>query len=206
MRISLVLGFALLTLGCGRDVPQTTTAPAGEPAKPLGPPVLNREFANWSRFPIGTTVKTKSVTQKGDLHVTSVETLRLIEKSDYEIVVERQNTTERNDGSHGAVNPPERRKYHKSFSLPAGMSESDFAKPALKAKSAANETIEILGKKYNAEVFTWTDQTESGPLEIKLWRSDEMPGRLLKQTITLGKGDKTTNESVIELMLPDSMK
>lgn len=206
MRTSIVLGLALLTMGCGKDIPQTAAAPAGEPAKPFGPQVLNRDFANWSRFPVGTTVKTKSVTLKGTLHVTSIETLRLVEKSDYELVVERQNTTERNDGSHGAINPPERRTYRKSFSLPAGMNEDDFAKPALKAKSAGNETIEILGKKYDAEVFTWTDQTESGPLEIKIWRSDEMPGRLLKQSITLVKGDKTTNESVIELMIPNAAK
>jgi hypothetical protein len=206
MRTILLFGFTLIAIGCGKEVSQTAAAPSGEPAMPPGPVILNRDFANWSRFPIGTIVKIKSVTLKGDLHVTSIDTLKLLEKSDTELVVERQNTTERNDGSLGAVNPPERRSYRKSFALPHGMSEADFDKPSLIAKSVGKETVEILGKKYEADVYTWADQTEAGPLDIKLWWSDEMPGRLLKQTMKLVKGDKTTNHSVIELTIPEAVK
>lgn len=206
MRTLMLFGFTLITIGCGKDISQTAAAPAGEPALPPGPAILNRDFANWSRFPIGTTVKIKSITERGPLHVTSIDTLKLVEKSEDEIVVERQNTTERNDGSLGAVNPPERRTYRKSFNLPPGMSEADFAKPSLIAKSVGKETVEILGKKYDADVFSWADQTEAGPLDIRLWWSDEMPGRLLKQTMKLVKGDKTTNHSVIELTVPENAK
>jgi hypothetical protein len=202
MRTILLLGFAILAYGCGKDVSQTSAAPAHEPVLPSGPPVLNQDFANWNRFPIGTTVKIKSQTVRGTLHVTSIETLKLVEKSDTELVVERQNTTARNDGTHGAINPPERRTYRKTFALPPGMSEADFAKPALKANALGQETVEILGQKYETDVFTWIDQTESGPLEITLWRSDEMPGRIVKQTMILVRGDKTTTDTLIELVKP----
>lgn len=202
MKRCVLMSSIVLLLGCNsqENSQQTIRSPATMPSP--GPIVANLDFANWSQFPEGTTVKIKSVTSRGKVETISIETFRLAKKTDYEVVIERQNTTERNDGSYKAVNPPENRKYAKTFSLPNGMKEEDFAKPSLKAKSAGNETIEILGKKYDAEVFTWTDHTEAGDSVAKIWRSKDMPGRMIKQTIEVAGIETKTKEEVIELSIP----
>jgi hypothetical protein len=164
----------------------------------------NADYANWSRFPVGTVVRRKAVTssETGTGTTTSVETFTLKSLTDAEAVVERQNTTERSDGSYRAENPPEPRTYPRQFALPPGMTAADFARPALAAEPAGEETITVLGKAYKASVFTWTDGTESGPMHVKVWLSDEVPGRILRQTMTLPKLKNKTEDEVIEIRRP----
>ena len=201
MRMCSIVFVVMIVCGCGtRENPPATVASPSMIT--MGPLVANLDYANWSRYPIGTAVKIRSVTSRGPVETISIETYQLAQLTDTEVVVERQNTTERNDGSYKAVNPPEMRKYKKSFSLPAGMKQEDFAKPSLKAKSAGNESIEVLGKTYAAEVFTWNDHTEAGDMKVKIWLSDEMPGRVVQQTMEVVGIETKTVEQVIELTIP----
>ncbi|HJZ55799.1 MAG TPA: hypothetical protein VKE74_12600, partial [Gemmataceae bacterium] len=169
-----------------------------------GPMFESLEYANWKRFPVGTMVRRKAVTAAEGAAgtTTSVETFTLQQVSDTEVVVERQNTTERSDGSYRAVNPPELRKFLRRFAIPSGMTADDFAKPARGAKPAGEETLTVLGKPYPTKGFTWTDSTEVGPMTIRVWLSDEVPGRLVRQVMTVPKVNTTTVEEVVELKIP----
>jgi hypothetical protein len=175
---------------------------AAPPQTPTGPTMTHPDYANWSQFPVGTVVVLKSVAQRGESKVTSVETLRLLEKDDRRVIVERQNTTERNDGSYKAENPPEKRTYVKDFVLPPGMTEADFAKPSLKAVLKGSEPMTVLGKTVQCERYEWTDGTEAGPMKITLWRSNEIPGRIVKQLMIVEGTKTTTTDEIQSLNMP----
>jgi hypothetical protein len=210
---SVLTGVVLLAVtaavGCGGSGPAPPAAPPS-PAEPTadpsaaGPTFDSLEYANWKRFPVGTMVRRKAVTSAEGAAgtTTTVETLTLQRVTDSEVVVERQNTTERSDGSYRAVNPPELRKFPRRFAIPNGMTADDFTKPARSAKPAGEETLTVLGKPYKTTLYTWQDSTEAGPMAVKLWLSDELPGRVAKQTMTVEKLKSTTVEEVIELKAP----
>ena len=205
MRTFLPAVLFLVASGCGgRDAPAIVSAPTR--LAPSGPTIAHPDYANWSRFPIGTTVIHRSVTERGQAQTISTETFRLSELNDGELVVERQNTTERNDGSYRAVNPPEPRRYKKAFSLPAGMTEDDFKKPSLNAKRTGEDTIDVLGTKYKTHVYQWKEHSEVGDMNVTVWYSDEMPGRLVKQQIVIPSTETTTTDTLIEVTIPKAVK
>jgi hypothetical protein len=210
---ALVLLSAPLAAGCGGCGGQpnggaAAGAPAGAPgsgpAGPAGPMFATLEFANWKKFPVGTVIKRKSVAaaEGSTATVTSVITFTLLKAGDEEVQISSQNTTERSDGSLKTVNPSVTIPYKRQFALPAGMTPEDFSKPARKAKKEGEEELTVLGKSYKAAVYTWTDQTEAGPLQVKVWLSEELPGRIAKQVMTNAALKTTTTEEVIEIKAP----
>jgi hypothetical protein len=165
--------------------------------------VTNQEYANWSRFPIGTEVKRKDVTTNGDTTVTSVKSMKLIERTDERVTIEWHVTTERSDGFK-AVNPPNHTTHQKNFPLPRGMKAEDFAKPSLNAQETGTEKLTVLGKSYDARVFEWKNGTEGGDMLVKAWFADAFPGRVLRQEMKVPALKRTTTEEVIEVTLPDA--
>ena len=196
---------AAAAAGCGtKAAPPADPAVPVAPATPAGPLTDNVNYANWKKFPVGTKVVRRIVAanDKGGVSTTSVETLTLKELTDKEVVLERQNTTTRSDGSLNAVNPPEPQRFARQFALPNGMTAEDFSKPSRNAKLKGEETVSVLGKDDKATVYTWTDGTEAGPLHITCWVSDDMPGRIVKQTMTQPNLGNTTTDEVVELKRP----
>lgn len=196
--------FALAPCGCGSNSAQPAAAAPVPVPVPAGPMFDTLEYANWKKFPVGTTVKRRASTcgKDGKVAVVSVETFTLKALTADEVEVVRQNTTERTDGSYKSVNPEGTLRFKRQFAIPNGMTAADFNKPSRKAKSGADEELIVLGKKYAAATFTWADATEAGPLEIKVWLSDEVPGRVLKQVMTQNALGNTTTDEVIELKVP----
>lgn len=194
--------FALALCGCGSNSAQPA-AVVPVPAPP-GPTFDTLEYANWKKFPVGTAVKRRASTagKDGKVAVVSVETFTLKALTADEAEVTRQNTTERTDGSLKAVNPEGTLRFKRQFAIPAGMTADDFNKPSRKAKAGPDEELTVLGKTYKAATFTWADATEAGPLEIKVWLSDEVPGRVLKQVMAQNATGNTTTDEVIELKVP----
>lgn len=193
--------------GCSRPaapvVPVVASVP--EPTDTSGLPRFDSlDYANWKRFPVGTVVKRRSVSssEKGTASTTSVETFTLKELTDREAVVERQNTTERSDGSFRAENPPDSRRYARQFPIPAGMSAEDFSKPSRAAKKSGEETLTVLGKDYKTTRYSWSDSTEAGKMEVQVWLSEDMPGRIVKQVMKVPALENTTVEEVIEVWAP----
>ena len=183
------------------DSPRTGV-PAAAAIDPNQPHVLNADYANWKQFPVGTTVARKAVTARDGNSTTSVETFRLAEVGEAEIVVDRQNTTSRSDSSLTQTNPADTRKFPKSFALPTGMTADDFQKPSMKAKLTGQEVVEIAGKKYATTVYEWTDPTEAGEMKVTVWVSPEVPGRIAKQTMVVEKTATTTLETVESITTP----
>jgi hypothetical protein len=210
MRATFTAAFLLsaaLAAGCSRPAPAPAVpgiAAVPEPPDTSSLPLFDSpDYANWKRFPVGTMVKRKSVTTKENTEggSSSVETLTLKEVNDKEVVVERQNTSERVNGERTA-NPPELRRFPRQFRIPAGMTAEDFSKPSRNAKKAGEEDLTVLGKSYKTTCYTWTDQNEAGKMPIKVWLSDEMPGRIVKQLIVIPDIQNKTVEEVIELRKP----
>ena len=82
------------------------------------------------------------------------------------------------------------------------MSAEDFSKPARAAKQSGEEAVTVLGKTYRTTVYTWADNTEAGKMEVRLWLSEDMPGRIVKQVMTVAALKNTTVEEVIEVRVP----
>ncbi|MBY0456561.1 MAG: hypothetical protein K2V38_04435, partial [Gemmataceae bacterium] len=169
---------------------------------PTGPAVDSPDYANWNRFPVGTTVRRRSVTGGGDSTVTSVDTLTLTAKKDDVLTVSRQNTTDRTGDSYKVANPPVPTNYYRQFSLPQGMTAEDFVKPSRNAKAVGTEDVTVLGKTYKATVYTWSNPTEGGRTDVKAWLSDEFPGRVIRQEMTAPGSQGKMVEEVIELKIP----
>jgi len=210
MRYTIVLIPAFCLVGCTQaPVPSTKPAAPMIVAPVLSPGqeiVENKDYKNWKQFPIGTTLVFRSVTERGKNQTISTETLRLIRITDQELIVERQNTTEKNDGSLKVINPSEERKYIKSFGLPNGMKAEDFAKPAMKAEMVGEEEVKVLGKAYKTKHYKWNDSAEAGTMNIDYWECDAIPGLMAKQVIYLAKLETTTTNEILSITIPSEKK
>jgi hypothetical protein len=143
-------------------------------------------------------VRKKEVTNDfGVVHVTT--TLRLAEESAQKVIVENQVTIDRPEEAP-VVNPPFSAEFPAQFRLPAGMDQKQFWLPSLQAQSLGEELRTVCGREYNAQLFTWTERNETGPMLVKLWRSDDIPGRMLRQEITGHMHNSV--EEVIDISLP----
>lgn len=194
-------------LGCGTGGSTPTPTPNPTPTLPSPavtadlPSAPNLDYANWKQFKVGSTVVRKKVVQNKQGSLTETTTVRLAELTDAKAVVEQQITVVRPD-SPPVVNPPMRLEYFATFRVPPGLTAEQLSLPSLKAKAAGEETVTACGKEYKATVFTWQDSTEAGPMPNKLWLSDAMPGRVVKQEMKVESVGNSTTEEVVEVKLP----
>src|SRR5262245_38934568 len=198
----------ILLSGCGSE---TTTSTSSRGAPPEGyvapaatddlPLADHPEYVAWSRFPVGTgIVRKKEVSnESGSVRVTT--TLRLAEKTADKVLVESQVTVDR-PGQPLVENPPQTFNFPATFPLPAGMRLEQFSLPSLKAKATGEETRTACGREFQAQLFTWNEVNEAGPMAVKYWRSDEVPGRMVRQEIS-GR-TQTSVEEVVEIIQPDA--
>ena len=196
--------FAAATLGCGngkpsREMPQGF--PAERPSTDNLPTAENLNYRNWARFPVNTTVTwvKKSTNEKDWVKETTVR--KLVEKTADRVVVEWQVTVERPNYETKA-NPPNRTEFPATFRVPPGLTAEQLQAPSLKAKKTSEDLITVLDKTYQAEVFTWQDGTESGPMEIKAWYVDAIPGRIARQTMKVGQKDFEAMEEITAISIP----
>jgi hypothetical protein len=163
------------------------------------PQVPHPEYAHWSQFPVGMgVVRKKEVSNEfGKLQVTS--TFRLIEKTAAKVVVESQVTVERPEESV-VKNPPQNFEFPATFRLPQGMRVEQFSLPSLKAKHVGEEVRSACGREYTTQLFTWDEMSEAGPMAVKLWRSNDIPGQMLRQEIN-GR-TQVSVEEVVEVVQP----
>lgn len=160
-------------------MPEGYVAPPATDHLPL---VDHPEYVNWGRFPVGTyVIRKKEVTNDfGAVRVTTK--LHLSEKTADRAVVEAQVTVDR-PGEALIENPPQEMQFAAKFPLPAGMNVEHFTLPSLRAKQVGDESISAAGREFTAQVFAWDERNETGRMAVKLWRSDDVPGRMLRQEI-----------------------
>jgi hypothetical protein len=192
--------------GCGSGSEKSSSSPGSLPSGSVAPAsteslpqVDHPEYVHWSQFPVGmAAVRKKEVSNEfGKVRVTT--TLRLVEKTARKVVVESQVTVERSEDSV-VENPPQKFEYSATFRLPAGMKQEQFSLPSFKAKLAGDETRSACGREYQAQLFTWDEVNEAGPMAVKLWRSNDVPGRMLRQEIN-GRNHVSVEE-VVEVVEP----
>lgn len=199
LRVVILLGL-MLTVGCdvGGGI-QPAIIPDDVQAKSDQPLVAHPEYAHWSRFAVGShSIRRKEVVGKNGktIVVTRVE---LKQKTDSKVVVEMQVTVKRGDEPE-RVNEPDIAEYPVTFQIPNGMSVEQFNLPSLKAKMDGEEEIEVNGKAYKCQKFTWTETNEAGPMEVSVWRSDEVPGRTVKEVSATKDVEESATEIVVEIV------
>jgi hypothetical protein len=196
----LLAGFAigLATIGCGssnKPILPSDVQKSEKGSGDAGPTVVHPEYANWNRFPVGVEVTRYRVVSNpnGEVQVTTV--LKLSEKSEQHVDVVSQVNVVRT-GEQLQENPPETTRFPASFALPKGLTEEYFQLPSIKAKKTGEESMDVHGKTVKAEVFEWTESNETGPMTIKLWRSDEVPGRIVRQEMLIEASQTKTIEEL----------
>lgn len=164
--------------------------------------VDNSDYLSWSQFPIGTKVVRRK-TMSNEVGTTVITTsLELKEVNAAAVLVESQITVKRTNDT--TENPPSILEYPKSQKIPAEMDPELFTRPLPDAKKVAAEPVESMGKSYDATVYEWKAQLESGPMQVKGWFSDKFPGRQIKLEFENPNGNEPFVEEIIELNIPHS--
>jgi hypothetical protein len=192
------LTISLATIGCGasnKPILPSNVQKSEKDSGDAGPAVVHPEYANWNRFPVGTQVTRYRVVSNelGKVQVTTV--LTLSEKSDQHVDVVSQVNVLRT-GEPLQENPSETTRFAASFALPKGLTEEYFQLPSNKAKKTGEESMEVLGKTVTAELFEWSESNETGPMTVKLWRSNEVPGRIVRQEMLIESSQTKTIEEL----------
>ena len=198
--VCLVFTTALIG-GCGtsnKPILAPKVQNASDQSDEVRPMVVHPEYANWSRFPVGAQVVRYRVVsnEKGKVEVTS--TIKLEQKTDRFVEIVSQVNVKRSDEDL-QENPPERTKFLSEFKLPAGLSEDFFQLPSSKAKMVGEEELQVHGRSVQAKVYEWTENNETGPMAVKLWRSDQVPGRIVRQEMFIESSQTKTVEELLEV-------
>ena len=85
--------------------------------------------------------------------------------------------------------------------LGCGGSSEIILPTSTKAKETGAEVIEIGMREFNTTIFEWEESNETGPMTVKLWRSDEIPGKILRQELFTKSTSTKSFEEVTELNL-----
>lgn len=203
-RIPLLASFIVAWLtGCSPSnkpiIPQKPNAQQSRPVddKP-SVQVPHPEYTNWSRFDVGASVTRFRVVSNANGKVEVTTKFTLTEKSDTHVLVTMQVNVQRPNEAL-EKNPEEQTRFPAAFALPDGMTAEYFQLPSQKAKRVAEEELEIAGRKIQTEVFEWTESNETGPMQVKLWRSNDIPGRIARQEMLIETSQTKTIEEIREV-------
>ena len=196
--ISIVAALLILSLGCEsskKPILAPKTDKAQGTVSESAAMIVHPEYANWSQFPVGAQVTRFRVVsnENGEVKVTTVLTLQ--EKTDDHVIVNSQVNVQR-PGEDMETNPPESTKFVAKFPLPSGLSEEYFQLPSLKAKRIGEESLDVHGRTIQADIYEWTESNETGPMSIKLWRSNQVPGRIVRQEMLIEASQTKTLEEL----------
>ena len=158
------------------------------------------EYGNWKQFGVGTIVRRKKTISNDKETVTVTTQLRLVEKDEKHITVETQIDVERSL-SGKEVNPPFQVDFPASFRLPPSVKMEQFLLPSLKAKQVGEESVQIGNDLFDSLKFEWTEKNEAGPMSVKYWQSQRMPGRFVRQEQNTESLNTKSLEEVIEVKL-----
>jgi hypothetical protein len=179
------------------ETPPEGAKPAETPPK-AGDMVNNPPYAHWSQFAIGTSVTTKEVvTLPDNTTAEAVVTSKLVSKSKEKLTVETVVNAGGAGKQGGAV---EQTKTLTDF--PAKVKFEQASTPAAAGYSVTEgkELVDVKGKQVEAE---WVEATATNGDETvveKVWTAQDVPGGIVKQTLTKKKGAQVTNSSITELV------
>ncbi len=161
------------------------------------PKAIHPEYANWSQFPEKSFVKRKRLVSNANGTVVVTTKMWLEKKDADEVLVGSQVTVER-PNEPTVENGDDIVRYPATYRVPKGMDEARFLLPSAKAKETGAEVIKIGNLDFNTKVFEWEESNETGPMTVKLWRSDEIPGKIVRQELFTKSTETKSSEEVIE--------
>jgi hypothetical protein len=199
--IGIVLG-GLLLVGC--DQVDRSTGPAQPVTKKSAeeslPSVAHPEYVHWSKFPAKSLVMRRKVVSNPNGEVVATTKMWLESKSSDSVSVGSHITVKRPDMPL-ADNGEDFVSYPATYELPKGFEESQFYLPSMKAKEVGKEIVRIGKSEFQATIFEWEERSEAGPTTVKLWRSDEIPGKLLRQELFTESSETKSIEEATEFKL-----
>lgn len=160
--------------------------------------VNNPPYAHWSAFKPGTTVTQREVVKLANgatLEQTIVS--KLVSREKDKVVVETDMVAGAGAGKSAAA---EATKTLTTFPAKVKMSQVDSGDEASVSVTEGAEEIDVKGKKVSAE---WVQAvTTNGDVTTteKVWTGRDVPGGILKRTVTRTKGGAVESESVLELV------
>lgn len=203
---ALIAGLAFLSPGCGGPAVGPVPPGAAKASKPPEPPPIpggqtfdNPGYKHWAKFKPGTAV-TRRMTTANDVtgqKTVTTTTYTLKDRTDNRLVVEFVSSTTHWDGRSEA-NPPQELEEKRTYTLPPG------ATPAEPARAEeGEETVEALGKKYQARWYKGRSHTDAGEASTQTWTSSEVPGGLLKSVSKVAAVNSTITTELVELKVVD---
>lgn len=197
----MVLGMTAI-VGCGSSNASNSkiVLPIVQTADESLPSVAHPEFANWSQFEEKASVVRKRLVENANGTVVVTTKMWLDKKDENEVRVGSQVTVER-PNEPAVENDVDIVRYPAKYRLPKGMDESRFYLPSAKAKETGTESVKVGENEIETKVFEWEENNESGPMTVKLWRSDKIPGKIVRQELFTKSSATKSTEEVIELRL-----
>jgi hypothetical protein len=193
---------SVFSLGC--DSSNVSRNTAKTPAAPMEdltlPEVAHPEFVSWNRFPAKSTLTRKKIVSNANGEVVVTTRLWLESKSPEGVTVGSQIIVKRPE-MPVVDNGEDFVKYPAKYRLPKGFTESQFYLPSAKAKETGKELVQIGSDAFEATIYEWKETSEAGPTSVKLWRSDEVPGKLLRQEMYTKSSETNSIEEVLGLRL-----
>jgi len=184
-RILLIVSFGLASVS-GRSVADEVEHPT---------------YTNWARFPVGTKVTMKSTTTIKGQQTESLTITTLIRKDEKSLVISKRFKTDNPIGTQ--TDDPVESTIKRMFPLLPGVDKSKIGKPQGDGPSGV-ETVDVLGKNYEADWYESQGSTEAGPSTTRTWISMEMPGRILKSVTEIKAVGKKVVDEIISLDIPES--
>ncbi len=176
------------------------TQPRIDPAEDSAVAVPHPEYTNWSQFPEGTRLIRQKVVENPNGAITETTTLKLVEKREAAVVIETQVTVVRD--SVELKNEPNQVSFPSTFRLPSGFTREQFEIPSQKAKFQEEVSVTIGDRSYPCKLYSWTESNEAGPMPVKVWFSDRVPGRLVKQESFIESSKTRSVEEVQSIEIP----
>ncbi len=161
------------------------------------PKVAHPEYANWSQFDEKSFVVRKRIVSNAGGNVL-VTTKMWLEKKDAERVSVGSRVTVERPNEPIVENDDDIVSYPATYRLPKGMEVVTIDQPSAKANETGTEVIQIGDKKLQTRIFEWEERNETGPMTVKLWRSDEIPGKIVRQEMFTKSTETKSTEEVTE--------
>lgn len=160
--------------------------------------VNNPPYANWSAFPVGTSVTQHETVKLDDGSTVAVAiTSKLLERTKEKVVVE---TTMGDAGAAAGAAAVGGSTTVTTFPAMVKMSAAQTPETQMKSVTEGTEAIEWKGKKYDTEWVEAVTQNGDETTTQKVWTVKDLPGGLLRQTIVKKKGGKVVSESELSLV------
>ena len=155
--------------------------------------VNNPPFAHWSMFAPGTSVTQKeTVTLSDGSKLELIKTFKLVEKTKDKVVVEM---TVAGSGSGAGESTVTTTTY------PAQAKLSEVSSPPGSASvTEGKETVDVKGKKVDTEWYEAVTTYGGEVTTDKAWTAKDIPGGVIKETITQKKAGKVMSESLLEVV------